>query len=113
MNLIAPLRVVASAVLGLVAGAVFGLVARGWMRLVSADPEFSWSGTVFIIGAFVLWGFAQGLVMGVRRVTPTRWVATTSLDVDRGSNRRDDCSAVADHRDRPWLICHWTPTCLS
>jgi hypothetical protein len=76
MNHIAPLQVVASTVLGLIAGAVFGVVARGWMRLVSTDPEFSLSGTVFIIGAFVLWGFAQGLVTGIRRVTARRWVVT-------------------------------------
>jgi hypothetical protein len=82
VNHIAPIRVVATTVLGLLVGllvgASVGAAARGWMRLVSVDPEFSWAGTVLIVGAFAVCGFAQGLVVSVRRVTSRRWVVTVT-----------------------------------
>ncbi|MFP5308011.1 MAG: hypothetical protein ACLGIR_00340 [Actinomycetes bacterium] len=34
---------------GLVLGLGLGVAFRGWMRLISTDPEFSWSGTIFIL----------------------------------------------------------------
>ena len=37
---------------GAVGGAAFGAAFRVWMRFVSDDPAFSWSGTLIIIGAF-------------------------------------------------------------
>ena len=53
---------------GLLAGAAVGALARAWMRLVTTDaPEFSWSGTLFIVGAFALMGGASGAVAGARR----------------------------------------------
>lgn len=30
-------------------GVVWGIAARGWMRLLSTDPEFTWSGTIVIV----------------------------------------------------------------
>lgn len=30
-------------------GVAWGIAARGWMRLLSTDPEFSWSGTIVIV----------------------------------------------------------------
>lgn len=70
------MRAVATTVIGLVVGVILGAVARGWMRLISDDPEFSWDGTLFIIGSFTVWGFAQGFVIGVRRITSRRWVVS-------------------------------------
>jgi hypothetical protein len=35
-------------------GLVLGVIARFWMRWISTDPEFSLSGTIFIVGAFAL-----------------------------------------------------------
>jgi hypothetical protein len=78
----APFRVVPLSFLaGAAAGAAYGAALRAWMRLVSDEPEFSWSGTLFIIGAFTLtFGFA-GLVVGARRrgwqalLVPSRIVA--------------------------------------
>jgi len=70
------MRAVATTVIGLVVGIILGAVARGWMRLISDDPEFSWDGTLFIIGSFTVWGFAQGFVIGVRRITSRRWVVS-------------------------------------
>jgi hypothetical protein len=43
-------------------GTGLGALLRVWMRLISDDPEFSWSGTIFIVGAFVVLGTTSGLV---------------------------------------------------
>jgi hypothetical protein len=61
---------------GVIAGAVLGVVARCWMRLISNDPEFSWNGTLGIVGGFTLWGFAQGVVIGVRHRRSRRWIVS-------------------------------------
>lgn len=65
-----------------IAGAALGVVARGWMRLITDDPEFTWDGTIFIALAFTITGAAHGLAWAVRRAgarrrwsTPTRIVA--------------------------------------
>jgi hypothetical protein len=62
--------------IGLIFGTTLGVIARGWMRIISEDPEFSWEGTVFIVGIFTVWGFAQGTVIGVRSITSRRWIVT-------------------------------------
>lgn len=36
---------------GLFVGAGWGIIARAWMRLISERPEFSWSGTLYVVGA--------------------------------------------------------------
>ena len=43
-------------------GLAIGVIARFWMRWISTDPEFSWSGTIFIVGAFALFFTTQSLV---------------------------------------------------
>ncbi len=53
--------------IGLLLGLVLGVLARLWMRLIADDPEFSWSGTMFIVIAFGLFGTAQGISWAVRR----------------------------------------------
>jgi hypothetical protein len=56
---------------GLVVGAAWGALARLWMRLLTTGrPEFTWSGTLFIVGAFALAGMTAGAVVGARR---RRW----------------------------------------
>lgn len=70
------MRVVITVMIGIVFGAALGILARGWMRLVSEDPEFSLSGTLFIVGVFTIWGLAQGFVVGMRRVTSRRWLVS-------------------------------------
>lgn len=47
-------------------GFLLGLSSRVWMRLVSKVPEFSWSGTTFIVGAFTSFAFFQGLLLLAR-----------------------------------------------
>jgi len=52
----------------LLAGAAVGALARTWMRLITTDvPDFSWSGTLFIVGAFALMGGVAGAVAGANR----------------------------------------------
>lgn len=65
-------------VLGVVAGAGLGAVARGWMRLVSDDPGFSWSGTIFIVLAFTVAGAGHGVARAVRRAGVRRRWSTTA-----------------------------------
>lgn len=60
-------------VLGAAGGLVWGVAARGWMRLVSDDPEFTWSGTAVIVGLSVLAGASYGVVAGARRSGRRRW----------------------------------------
>ena len=51
---------------GFVIGAGWGVAARVWMRLISTDPDFSWSGTLGIIMFAALAGLGLGLVSGAR-----------------------------------------------
>ncbi len=57
---------------GLLGGALLGTVARIWMRFISGDPEFSWAGTLFIIGGFAVFGLTQSVVAEARRATARR-----------------------------------------
>ena len=48
---------------------------------ISEDPEFSWSGTLFIIGGFAVFGLAQSLVaVARRRLARRRTLYITLLD---------------------------------
>jgi hypothetical protein len=46
---------------GAALGLTWGAVMRGWMRLISTVPEFSWGGTFFILGATTIAGTVLGL----------------------------------------------------
>ena len=50
-----------------VAGALWGTLARLWMRWIATDPAFSWSGTLFIVGAFAVSATVQSIVFAVQR----------------------------------------------
>jgi hypothetical protein len=52
---------------GLVGGLVWGIHARVWMRFISADPQFTWSGTLFIVFGFGIAGLAQSAAYLGRR----------------------------------------------
>ena len=60
------------------AGAALGVVARCWMRLITDDPEFSWSGTIFIVLAFTVAGAGHGVAWAVRRAGVRRRWSTTA-----------------------------------
>jgi len=45
----------------LVLGLLLGVVARAWMRLISTDPEFTMSGTLFIVLGFSFFGVMQSV----------------------------------------------------
>jgi hypothetical protein len=61
---------------GLFGGLTLGIIARAWMRLISDDPEFTWNGTIFIIGGFTVFGFTQSVVAVARRRARRRWALT-------------------------------------
>lgn len=61
------------AVLGAGAGAVWGVLARVWMRLISDDPEFTWPGTLAIIGLAAVLGTGVGVVHASRRQGRSGW----------------------------------------
>jgi hypothetical protein len=71
---------------GLLGGFVWGIDARVWMRYISTDPEFTWSGTLFIVIGFGVAGLAQaGAYLGRRaglrrsRMTVVRVAAFAGL----------------------------------
>lgn len=56
-----------AALLGAAGGAVWGVAARAWMRLVSTSPEFSWAGSLAIVGLAAVFGAGVGLSSAARR----------------------------------------------
>jgi hypothetical protein len=61
------------ALAGVLVGVVWGALARLFMRLVSTEPDFSWAGTLVIIGLGVIFWGAVGLVSGARSTGRSRW----------------------------------------
>ncbi len=52
---------------GLGGGLAWGMIARLWMRFISTNAEFTWSGTLFIVIGFGIAGLAQsGAYLGRR-----------------------------------------------
>ncbi len=64
---------------GLLGGALWGVVARVFMRLLSDDPQFSWEGTLGIIGASAVAGALVGLVHGARVTGRSQWWRLAAL----------------------------------
>lgn len=69
----------------IVAGAGFGLVwgvtMRAWMRYISTDPEFSWGGTLFIVGATTVVGALLGFARHRRQVGGVGWWRLTFVSL--------------------------------
>jgi len=63
------------------AGLTWGIAMRLWMRFISTDPEFSWSGTGFIIGAALIVGLSLGAASAARRRTRGGWWRLLGLPV--------------------------------
>lgn len=66
-------RLLRGAALGLALGAAWGITARMWMRLISTNPGFSWSGTLIIVGLAALLGTGVGLVDAALHTGRSRW----------------------------------------
>lgn len=65
---------VRGALVGALYGAVWGVFLRVWMRLLVVYGEFSWTGTLVIIGSSALAGTGLGLVWAARRSgRSSRW----------------------------------------
>lgn len=58
---------------GFVAALLGGIIARLWMRWISTDPEFTWSGTLGIVLGFAVFGAIQSTVYTVRRKPRRKW----------------------------------------
>jgi len=61
---------------GFLGGTALGVIARAWMRAISDNPEFTWSGTLFIVGGFAFFGTSQAIVAVARRRVRRRWLLT-------------------------------------
>ncbi len=59
-------------------GLALGITARAWMRLIAEEPAFTWSGTIFIVLGFTIFGFTQSIVAIARRRATRRWVLTST-----------------------------------
>lgn len=53
--------------IALVSGLALGVVARTWMRWITTEPEFTWSGTIFIILSFMVFMTNQSIVQLIRQ----------------------------------------------
>jgi len=62
-------------------GLAWGISMRAWMRLISTDPEFSWSGTLFILGASATVGTLLGVARRRRQAGGTGWWRLNSLSL--------------------------------
>lgn len=60
-RLVLPANPWAALLAGALAGAVWGVVARVWMRVISAEHEFTLNGTFGIIAIFAVFGLGQTL----------------------------------------------------
>ncbi len=66
-RLVLPSNAFIAILLAAVAGALWGAVARVWMRFISAEYEFSWSGTLGIVAIFATFGLGQAVAAIARR----------------------------------------------
>lgn len=57
---------------GALAGFTWGVLIRLWMRLISTNPEFTWGGTLYILGAATILGVGVAGAAAGRR-SPRRW----------------------------------------
>ena len=62
--------------LGFFGGITVGVLARVWMRWISTDPEFSWSGSIFIVMSFTIFFTTQSIVAVFRRRVRSRRATT-------------------------------------
>jgi hypothetical protein len=66
---------------GALLGLTWGLAIRIWMRFISTDPEFTWSGTGYIIGSATVVGSLLGVAALRRRHLGRGWWRLNGLAV--------------------------------
>ena len=66
--------------IGVLSGFILGVVARLWMRWISTEPEFTWSGSIFIVSGFVIFATSQ-LIIGLLRKRFRGKLATFAIRV--------------------------------
>ncbi|HMN42354.1 MAG TPA: hypothetical protein PKE29_16035 [Phycisphaerales bacterium] len=64
---------------GALLGAAWGVVARCFMRLLTTQPEFSWEGTLAILGIAAWAGACVGLVRAARSAGRSGWWRLAAL----------------------------------
>lgn len=121
------MRVLGRTLIGLAGGLALGILARFWMRLLSDDPEFSWSGTLFIVIGFGVFGMAQTVPRSVRQRYESGWklgasrvvggIGMAPLFVAAGAVMLPTVLAggMATTRPnwrRPWLAMAWVVAAL-
>ncbi|WP_411282970.1 hypothetical protein [Lapillicoccus sp.] len=67
------------AAVGLSWGIAWGVAARIWMGLITSAPEFSWEGTLSIVGTAGLAGLCLGVVTGAGKAGRSRWWRLTAI----------------------------------
>ena len=73
------MRTARAAAVGLALGLVWGVVARGFMRLLTTSPEFTWTGTMYIVGSAGLVGALVGVVRAQRLAGRSWWFRLLGL----------------------------------
>lgn len=73
-GLAAQSRLARTLFIGTALGALWGTVARIWMRMISDHPEFTWTGTLMIVGFSAWLGLGVGVVYGTRGRGRLRWL---------------------------------------
>ena len=68
-------------VTGALLGLSWGIAMRVWMRFITTDPEFTWSGTGYILGATTLAGLLLGLGWARRAKAKGNWWRLTGLSM--------------------------------
>jgi hypothetical protein len=66
---------------GIVLGFTWGVAIRLWMRYISTDPEFTWAGTGYIVGAATLVGTLLGVAIYRRSLAKGNWWRLNGLAV--------------------------------
>ena len=66
---------------GALLGLSWGIAMRIWMRFITTDPEFTWSGTGYILGATTLAGMLLGLGWARRAKAKGNWWRLTGLSM--------------------------------
>lgn len=66
---------------GLVLGFIWGVAIRLWMRYISTNPEFTWAGTGYIVGAAALVGTLLGVAYHRYRLGKGNWWRLNGLSV--------------------------------